>query len=246
MIERLPSRYRSPAAARAITAPSAVLVAGAGASVAILGGIPLAGAALVGVVCWAGRVALGLPRQPRVEHIDPAAVREPWRRFVRQAVSARDRFDRAVRDADPGPLRDRLSEMAARVSVGATECWRIAKRANALDAAVAELDVATIRAELASCLHESARSPERSELAATAKALRSQLESAERLGQVAAGARDRLARIDAQLDEAVARALELSLQAGESGDLDPLGNAVDDVVGELESLRQALEESAKP
>jgi len=62
---------------------------------------------------------------------------------------------------------------------------------------------------------------------------------------VAAGARDRLARIDAQLDEAVARALELSLQTGGSGDLDPLGNAVDDVVGELESLRQALEESAR-
>ncbi len=245
MIEHLPARYRTPAAARAITAPSAVLLAGAGASVAILGGIPLAGAAVVGVACWAGRVALGLPRQRRPEAINPTSVNEPWRSFVRQAVSARDRFDRAVRDAEPGPLRDRLADMAARVSVGATECWRVAKRANALDAAVAELNTDAIRGQLDRCQQESARSPERSELVATSKALRNQLESAERLTKVAAGARDRLARIDAQLNEAVARALELSLQTGESGDLDPLGSAVDDVVGELESLRQALEESAR-
>lgn len=245
MIERLPARYRTPAAARAVTAPSAVLVAGACASVAILGGIPLAGAALVGVVCWAGRVAFAIPRRPRPEAIDPAAVREPWRTFVRQAVAARDRFDRAVGDAEVGPLRDRLSELAARVSVGATECWRVAKRANALDAAVAELHANDIRARLDHCEQELAHSPKRSELVATAKALRSQLESADRLARVAAGARDRLARIDAQLDEAVARALELSLQTGESGGLDPLGSAVDDVVGELESLRQALEESAR-
>ena len=243
MIEHLPERYRNAATARAITAPSAILLAGVGTSAAVLGGIPLAGAALVGAACWAGRVALGLPRQPKAERIDPMAVRDPWRKFVREAVAARDRFDRAVADADPGPLRDRLAEMAAQVSVGATEVWRVAKRGNALEAAVAELDVDDTRSQLRRCQEESARSPERSELVATEKALRSQLESAERLGAVAAGARDRLARIDAQLDEAVARALELSLQTGDTGDLGPLGSAVDNVVGELESLRQALEES---
>ena len=243
MIEHLPERYRNPATARALTAPSAILLAGVGTSVAVLAGLPLAGAALVGAACWAGRVALGLPRQPKAERIEPSTLAEPWRTFVREAVAARDRFNRAVADTDPGPLRDRLSEMAARVSVGATECWRVAKRGSALDAAVAELDVDAIRAQLQRCQQEVARSPERSELVATEKALRNQLESAERLRRVAAGARDRLARIDAQLDEAVARALELSLQTGDTGDLGPLGSAVDDVVGELESLRQALEES---
>ena len=243
MIEHLPERYRNPATARALTAPSAILMAGVGTSVAVLAGLPLVGAALVGATCWAGRVALGLPRAPKAERIEPSTLQEPWRTFVREAVAARDRFNRAVADTDPGPLRDRLSEMAARVSVGATECWRVAKRGSALDAAVAEIDVDAIRTQLQRCQQESARSPERSELAATEKALRNQLESAERLRGVAAGARDRLARIDAQLDEAVARALELSLQTGDTGDLGPLGSAVDDVVGELESLRQALEES---
>jgi hypothetical protein len=243
VLERLPARYRTAATARALTAPSAVLVAGAGASVAILAGAPVVGAALVGALCWAGRVALGLPRPPRAERIDPTAVREPWRAFVRRAVAARDRFDRAVRDTEPGPLHDRLAEMAARVSVGATECWRVARRAAALDAAVLELDAPGVRAQLDRCRAELDRTPAKPELVATAEALRNQLASAERLAVVAADARDRLERVDAQLDEAVARALELSLQAGGPGDLASLGTAVDGVVGELESLRQALDES---
>jgi hypothetical protein len=243
VLERIPSEYRTPAVARAITAPSAILVAGAGASAAILAGAPIVAAVVVGAACWAGRVFSALPRRPRPERIDPAAVREPWQTFVRKAVSARDRFNRAVADTDPGPLRDRLSEMAARVSVGATEVWRIARRANALDAAVKELDAPGIRSQLDRCQDELRQTPNRAELAATEEALRNQLDSANRLAAVAGDARERLRRFDAQLDEAVARALELSLQADDAGDLDPLGSAVDGVVSELESLRQALDES---
>ena len=243
MIERIPSDYRTPAVARAITAPSAILAAGAGASVAILAGAPLVAAAVVGAACWAGRVALAIPRRPKAERIDPGAVREPWSTFVRKAVAARDRFQRAVADTDPGPLRDRLAEMAARVSVGAAESWRIAKRADALAAAVGELDAPGVRAQLDQCERDLAQGADRPELVATAEALRRQLGSAERLAAVVRDAGDRLRRLDAQLDEAVARALELSLRAGDAGDLDPLGTAVEGVVGELESLRQALEEN---
>jgi hypothetical protein len=242
VLEHVPPRYRTPAVARAVTSPTAILLAGAGASAAILAGAPVAVAVVVGGACWGARVALAVPRRRR-ERIDPAAVREPWRTFVRKAVAARDRFDRAVAGTDPGPLRDRLSEMAAQVSIGATECWRIARRANALDEAVAQLDAPGVLAQLGRCQHELHEAPDRAELEATVDALRSQLDSAERLAGVAREARERLRRLDAQLDEAVARALELSLRAADAGELDPLGSAVDGVVGELESLRQALEES---
>ncbi|MFN2608948.1 MAG: hypothetical protein ABR511_13840 [Acidimicrobiales bacterium] len=245
MVDHLPSRYRTPATARAVTAPSAVLAAGVGASVAILAGAPLAAAAVVGLACWAGRVALGLPRRPRAERIDPSAVAEPWRGFVRSAVAARDRFERAVATTDPGPLRDRLSELAARVATGASEAWRVAKRADALDRAVAEMDARGVQARLERCRADLAATPGRPELAATIEALGNQLASAERLAAVTAGARDRLALVDARLDEAVARALELSLQAGDAGDVASLGTAVDGVVGELESLRQALDETGR-
>ena len=245
MIERIPPDYRTPAVARAITSPSAILMGGVGASVAILAGVPLVVAGAVGAVCWAGRVALSIPRRPKAERIDPGAVREPWRSFVRKAVAARDRFQRAVADTDPGPLRDRLAEMAARVSVAAAESWRIAKRADALAAAVHELDAPGVRSQLEQVERELDHGADRyrPELVATAEALRRQLGSAERLTAVVRDAGDRLRRLDAQLDEAVARALELSLRAGDAGDLDPLGTAVEGVVGELESLRQALEEN---
>ena len=42
---------------------------------------------------------------------------------------------------------------------------------------------------------------------------------------------------------AVARAVELSVSADSVGDLAPLGADVDSLVGELESLRQGLEET---
>ena len=243
MLERVPSEYRTPAVARALTLPSAVLIGGVGMSAAILAGAPVVAAAVVGAVCWAGRVALAIPRRPREPRIDPHTLPEPWRGFVRKAVAARNRFDKAVKNTDPGPLRDRLAEMAARVSVGATECWRIARRAAALDAAVAELDAAGIRAQLDQCEADLRHDPGRTEVAATAEALRRQLASATRLADVVDDARDRLRRLDAQLDEAVARALELSLGSDDAGALAPVGSAVNGVVGELESLRQALEES---
>ena len=243
MLERVPSEYRTPAVARALTSPAAVLLGGIGMSAAILAGVPVLGAAVVGVACWAGRVALGIPRRPKAERIEPQSLPEPWRGFVRKALAARNRFDKAVDTTEPGPLRDRLAEMADRVSVGATECWKIARRAAALDAAVAELDARGIRAQLDQCESELRRDPDRSQLAATAEALRRQLASATRLADVVDDARDRLRRLDAELDEAVARALELSLGSGDAGALAPVGSTVDGVVGELESLRQALEES---
>jgi hypothetical protein len=53
---------------------------------------------------------------------------------------------------------------------------------------------------------------------------------------------EQLRLLDARLDEAVARAVELSL-SGDSGKLTGLDSDVDDLVAEMEALRQALEET---
>jgi hypothetical protein len=244
MLERLPERARTPAMARAITSPGTILLAGAGASVAILAGVPLAAAAVVGVVVWAGRVALAVPRKARRAQANPDLVKEPWRSLVRQAQRAETRFDQVLATTAPGPLKDRLAEVDARVAVGADECWRIAQRGNELSAAVADLGVADLQGQLQRAETQAAQNPERAELAATAAAVREQLASAERLAGVARDAEDRLRRLAAQLNEAVARAVELSLQSPDIGTLQPLGSDVDSLVGELESLRVALEETA--
>jgi len=57
---------------------------------------------------------------------------------------------------------------------------------------------------------------------------------------VASEARDRLRLLDARLDEAVARAVELSLG---TGDARALQGDVDQLVEEMEALRLALEDA---
>jgi hypothetical protein len=76
----------------------------------------------------------------------------------------------------------------------------------------------------------------------TVDALRAQDASGERIRQVATDARGRLELLDARLDEAVARAIELSLSAGDVSELSGLGDDVETLVGDMEALRQGLEE----
>ena len=72
--------------------------------------------------------------------------------------------------------------------------------------------------------------------------MEAQLASGQRLAQVAQDARQRLEVLDARMDEAVARAVELSLSAGDAAELSGLGADVDQLVDDMEALRQGLEE----
>ena len=246
MIERLPERLRTPSVARAATAPSTVLLAGAGMAGAILAGVPVAGAAVVGALAWAARTALAAPRTPPEERINPRAVAEPWRSFVRDALEARARFDRTVGRARAGPLRDQLANVGRRLREGVLECWRIALQGDALDSALEQLDVEAARRELAQVQEEQRRAAgeARASLDRAEQAVLAQLASAERVARVADDARNRLRALNAQLDEAVARAVELSLTAGDRSQVSPLSSDVESLVSELESLRQALEETS--
>lgn len=246
MLERLPERARTPAVARAVTSPSAVLLAGAGMSAAVLGGLPLAGAAVVGAAAWALRVALAIPRRPREERIDPFVVGEPWRHLVADALQARSRFEQTVDRARAGPLRERLVELGTRLDHGVQQCWRIAKQGDALESALGNLDQQEAQRELAELQREiaSADGAERPSLERAEAAVRAQLASAERIERVARDARTRLRVLNAQMDEAVARAVELAVTAHDSTELSPLTADVESLVGELESLRLAIEETS--
>lgn len=246
MLERLPERARTPAVARAATSPAALLLAGAGASAAILAGLPVAAAAAVGALAWGARVALAVPRRRREERIDPFTVGEPWRHMVADALRARSRFDETVRRARPGPLRDRLEDLGARLDHGVRECWRIARQGDALESALAHIDRRDAERELGELGREIARAgpAHRPALERAEAAVRSQLASAERIERVARDARTRLRVLNAQMDEAVARAVELSVTGSDSADLRPLSADVDSLVTELEALRLALDETS--
>src|SRR6266508_1901404 len=57
-------RLFTPKVANAMMSPGGILLAGAGAAVAIVAGAPLALAAGVGVLAWGGRVLVAMPSNP--------------------------------------------------------------------------------------------------------------------------------------------------------------------------------------
>jgi hypothetical protein len=241
-------RFFTPPVARAITSPSGILLAGATASAGILVGLPLLGVLAVGAAAFAARVAVAVPRdgldRPR---IDPGDLRDPWRRYVTQALDARRRFEGAVRDARSGPLRDRLAEIASRIDDGLDDCWRVACQGEALTDARKRLDADEAARELAQITGGSSTPPdEGSALHRTVEALQAQLSSAQRMDKTIADTKDQLRLIDARLDEAAARAIELSVSAGDAAELSTLSDDVEGLVGDLEALRQGMEETARP
>jgi hypothetical protein len=233
-------RFLTPPVARAITSPSGILLAGVGASAAILIGLPVAAIVGVGAAAWAARVAAAVPRNATdSQHVDPFALQDPWRSFVRDAQQARRKFDEAVRSAHHGPMRERLTEIGGRLDDAVDECWRVARQGQALADARRQLDTQDAQRELAALDPSSAAQRQ------TAEALQAQIASAQRLETTITDARDRLRLLDARMDEAVARAVELSVEGGDA-DLTGLGSDVDVLVGDMEALRQGLEETEQP
>jgi hypothetical protein len=214
------------------------VLAGAGAAIGIVTGLGPAGAAVLAVVGWGGRVLAAIPRGGKSRRrIDPFVLSDPWRRYVQASLSAQARFERTVEATPDGPLRQHLTDIGERLGDGVDEVWQVASRGHAMDAALKSLDVSSAKAELARLDQD----PAGTHTAATRDALRAQLETAERLKAVSVDARDRLRMLDARLDELVARAVELSV-SGSASAVSGLGDDVDSLVGEMEALRQALDE----
>jgi hypothetical protein len=236
----LRDRFFTPPVARALTSASGILALGAGAGLGILAGGAVVGAAVVGAVGYALRVALAIPKAPEDARIDPFTLSEPWRHYVRDAMQAHNRLQQAVRDARPGPTRDRLGEIGDRVGTGVREVWRIARRGHDLVDAWRRLDPAGIRHELEQAERHAGDGPAAEGMR---DALRSQMATVERLERVIADADSRLRLLNARLDEAAARTIELSVQAERVSDLGVLGDDIDLMVGDMEALRQALDET---
>ncbi|MDP1806573.1 MAG: hypothetical protein Q8K72_15460, partial [Acidimicrobiales bacterium] len=157
---------------------------------------------------------------------------------------AQARFREAVDSARDGPMRDRLREIQSRVDTGVLEVWRIARRGHDLVDARRRVDPDAIRREIGAT-EANASQPwaAGSTLARTMESLKAQLATAERLERVIGDADSRLRLLNARLDEAAARTIELSVQAHDVADLGGLGDDVDQMVDEMEALRQAVEET---
>ncbi|HVL99834.1 MAG TPA: hypothetical protein VM324_11140 [Egibacteraceae bacterium] len=236
-------RFLTRRTAEAITAPSSIMLGGAGAAAAILAGAPAAVAAGAGAAVYAGWVALRMPRAKRrtATDIDPRRLGEPWRWYVKEALDARARYERSLAGADAGPLRERLREIGARVDDAVEECWRIANRGQQLERALRQL---VPEAEVARRLRGLADAPPSETNERLAAALHGQIATYRRISGAVGEARDRLQVLEARLDETVARAVELGLRVDDPVELGGLGADVDALVVELEALRRGLDETA--
>lgn len=240
----LRDRFFTPPVARAMTSPTGILALGAGAGLGILTGGGLIAAVIGAAVAYAARVGLAVPRADSEERIDPFALSEPWRHYVQDALQARRRFQDAVAGARRGPLHDRLVEIEERVETGLREVWRIARRGHDLVDARRRVDPDSIRREIAATQATVGSTGDANGTTArTMEALRAQLATVERLERVIADADSRLRLLNARLDEAAARTIELSVQASDAADLGGLSQDVDDMVDEMEALRLAIEET---
>jgi hypothetical protein len=262
-IERIPEGARTPSVARAAVSPSAVIATGAGVAVGLVVGLPVVGAVVLGAACWGVRMALAAAsssrrrRAAQPEPIDPYSVPEPWRGFVQQALTARVRFAEAAGRTPPGPLHDRLGEVSTKMGDGVRECWRVAHLGASLASALAALDPDGTSRQLRRLQDGRTRpgpatsgagSAERmagdqTAVDQTEAALAARLQAARRMEAVVQHTTDRLSILTAQLGEAVAAAVELSIDAGDETAAVPIAGSVDAIVGEMRALRQATEEA---
>jgi hypothetical protein len=223
----------------ALVSPSAIVSSGAGAALAVLVGLGPVGVVLGGAAFFGGRMAFALRGSgPPKVRIDPFQLDDPWRRLSQDALAARAQFADAVRSAPDGPLRDRLAEIGTQISDNVEECWKVARAGHQLSAARARLDAVGARAELDSLGPLKGATPS---VIATAEALQSQLDTAHRLETTIDQTRDRLRLLNARLDDAVSRSIELSVSSATDTQIAEVGNDVAAITQEMEALRQALE-----
>ncbi len=215
--------------------PTTVVLVAASALLASLAGLPWWAAVIIAVVVWALKIAgsrrLAARTRARANDIDPFAIREPWRLLVKRSLRAQRGFAKAIDRVAEGPLRERLGEIGIRIDHGVQECWEVARRAQNLTDARRSIDIRSARkVKLNKGSH-----PEQVESAEFEIAAHQRLDGRE------TEITTRLEILNARLDEAVTRVAEMAAHGLVTDEADTVSDAIDGVVGELESLRLGLD-----
>lgn len=259
MGDRLPVPTRPPAPPtvfRAATSTPSLVAAVAGAAISLAAGLPAAVVVLMAVICWAVATGVVLPLRrrrptrppPEPARPNPYAVPQPWRDLVSEVLRSQQKFEQVVGGVRPGPLQDRMSSLGRRLEDGVQDCWTVAQRGAALNAAVSRLDPPEIHRQqvlIEAQLASPATRPDDGPLRDALAAVQAQMATVERLQSVAEDTRRQLQRLAARLGEAVAEAIELSVAEPDPTDLRSLPSGIDDVVGELETLARAVDEAGE-
>lgn len=237
----LRDRFDTPRTARAILSwriAAGIVVAG----VAALVGVPLIGVLAIGAAAYAVLVGVAVARPATsrpATAIDPFTLGEPWRQIVQGAQSAGRKLQATVDGVPAGPLRDRLRTIITQIDHGIEEVWLVSRQGDAIDDSIRTLDPTALRARLATAEQRAAADPS-TDAAAAVESLRSQIATVDRLRAQSEATAASLRLTQTRLDELVARANEVKVGAA---DTERYSRDVDDMVLQLEALRQAVEET---
>ena len=231
-------RFYTPTTAKAILSWRILLGVAAGVVAGLIGRSVLL-AVGVAIVVYVASVLLSLPRQHVEAPIDPFTLSEPWRQLMQGAQQSRRKFRETIATVSAGPLRESLDAIGAQLEQGLGETWRVAKAGDDIDDAVRRLDPPGLRSKL-TVAEARAAADHTPENEAAVASIKSQIESADRLKQQSEQTVATLRMTQTQLDGLVARAAEVSVGAADTTDY---AKDVDDLVIQLEALRQAVEDT---
>ena len=140
-------RFFTARTAKALLSWRILLGVGVGVVAGLLGLNPFAAIGL-GVVVY-GASILQAMSQRAPPPLDPFTLREPWRQFVQDARRSRNALRDTVRAMRPGPLQERVADIAADLDRAIEQTWAIARRGDEIDGAVKRIDPTRLRSRLA-------------------------------------------------------------------------------------------------
>jgi hypothetical protein len=255
-----PVRYPSPSTVRAAVSPTAIAAAAIGVGIGVLAQ-SLIVAVILGVGFWSVRMAAGVfvrrrrrrAAEPKPAQLDPWSVPEPWRQLLQEADNAQSRFNNAVKDWPPGPIRERLTDMQPRLWANVGDIGTIARRGAALSAWVSGVP-ATGRptsTQLAEQLRQTEAERQRlagrstsrdASLARTEEAIAAQIRAMHNASEAESVVLDRLRVVVARLDETVTSLLVLGAGGGEA-QADSATASLDEINDEITALLRGLAEA---
>jgi hypothetical protein len=171
----------------------------------------------------------------------PWALDEPWRSFVTQALTLQREIATTVVNTPPGAMRDRLGTVTEHVDSGLVECRQLAQVGQGLARARGRIDTAAIARQLTQLPTGEALAANAS-LAQAVHALQAQLDTAKRIEDQVTSTYNGLVLLNAQLGEVNTRVIELSVRPDSLTEVAAIDTAIESVVTELVTIREALEE----
>ena len=235
--------------------PVAVVMGGASTCVALVVGVPVLPAVLIGAVTLTvAAVGQALWTVTPAAHTPGAAERPAAptlhpeeRRWMEQASHAVSVLRHGVRSLDGGPLQERLAEVAVKAEGALADLHRVAAQVTATRRASSQLDLPQLSRDLSrltATLERSSDADVIRDLQRSVEAVREQLRVGRRLANARVGLQARIEAGTLGLQQLAAQVNEMTALAPPGGGAWSHGELIDELTTQLDALRAGLGDAA--